>query len=89
MELICRIIMMLCFDLAALALVLVLRLAKGGRERGARCLSACLALGFLCGGIARCLTGMNVLISLEAAGFLLSDIAFLLTFQDKRAEVTA
>ena len=41
MELICRIIMMLCFDLAALALVL--RLAKGGRERGARCLSACLA----------------------------------------------
>ena len=86
MELICRIIMMLCFDLAALAL---LRLAKGGRERGVRCLSACLALGFLCGGIARCLTGMNVLISLEAAGFLLSDIAFLLTFQDKRAEVTA
>lgn len=87
MELICRIIMMVCFDLAALSLVV--RLALRGRERGARCLSACLALGFLCGGIARCLTGMNVLISLEAAGFLLSDIAFLLTFQDKRAEVTA
>lgn len=86
MELICRIIMVVCFDLAALSLVV--RLALRGRERGARCLSACLALGFLCGGIARCLTGMNVLISLEAAGFLLSDIAFLLTFQDKRVEVT-
>ena len=83
MELICRIIMMVCFDLAALSLVV--RLALRGRERGARCLSACLALGFLCGGIARCLTGMNVLISLEAAGFLLSDVAFLLTFQDKKA----
>lgn len=83
MELICRIIMMLCFDLAALALVL--RLAKGGRERGARCLSACLALGFLCGGIARCLTGLNILISLEAAGFLLSDVAFLLSFPDRKA----
>lgn len=87
MELICRIIMMLCFDLAALALVL--RLAKGGRERGARCLSACLALGFLCGGIARCLTGLNVLISLEAIGFLLSDLAFLLTFPERKAGQTA
>ena len=83
MELICRIIMMVCFDLAALALVL--RLAKGGRERGTRCLSACLALGFLCGGIARCLTGLNILISLEAAGFLLSDVAFLLSFPDRKA----
>lgn len=83
MELICKIIMMVCFDLATLSLVV--RLALHGRERGARCLSACLALGFLCGGIARCLTDMNVLISLEAAGFLLSDIAFLLTFQDKKA----
>ena len=79
----------LIFAFVLAALALVLRLAKGGRERGVRCLSACLALGFLCGGIARCLTGMNVLISLEAAGFLLSDIAFLLTFQDKRAEVMA
>lgn len=83
MELICRIIMMVCFDLAALALVL--RLALGGRERGARWLAACMAVGFLCGGIARCLTGLNILISLEAAGFLLSDVAFLLSFPNRKA----
>ncbi len=87
MELICRMIMLICFDLAALSLVV--RLALRGRERGARCLAACLALGFLCGGIARCLNGMNVLISLEAAGFLLSDVAFLLTFQGEKAGQTA
>ncbi len=87
MELICRIVMMVCFDLAALALVL--RLALGGRERGARWLAACMALGFLCGGIARCLTGLNVLISLEAIGFLLSDLAFLLTFPERKAGQTA
>ena len=87
MELICRIIMMVCFDLAALALVV--RLVRGEGARGARCLSACLALGFLCGGIARCLTDMNVLISLEAIGFLLSDLAFLLTFPERKAGQTA
>lgn len=87
MELICRIIMMVCFDLAALALVL--RLALCGRERGSRWLAACLALGFLCGGIARCMMGLNVLISLEAVGFLLSDLAFLLTFPERKARQTA
>ena len=48
-----------------------------------------MALGFLCGGIARCLTGLNVLISLEAIGFLLSDLAFLLTFPERKAGQTA
>lgn len=83
MELICRIVMMACFDLAALALVL--HLSFGGRERGLRWLAGCMALGFLCGGVARCLTGLNVLVSLDAAGFLLSDLAFLLTFPERKA----
>lgn len=87
MELICRILMLLCFDLAAL--IMVIFLASGGRMRGARLLTACMALGFLGGGVARCLTGVNLLISLEAAGFLLSDLAFLLTFSERKAGADA
>lgn len=87
MELICRILMLVCFDLAAL--ILVIFFATGGRMRGARWLTACMAAAFLCGGIARCMTGLNVLISLEAAGFLLSDVAFLLTFSDRKAGADA
>lgn len=83
MELICRIIMLICFDLTALALVL--RVMRSGCARGSRWLAACMALGFLCGGVARCLNGLNILISLEAVGFLLSDIAFLLSFPEKKA----